>query len=149
MSQAILSWKQISIVTNHFLVIQLSVSGQILWAAANTCVKISILSLYTVIFPGRKFHIICYGVMLVTTLYLISVICEAFLFCSPVEYNWDKTIAGTCDVSGQSVAFEAAGSINLVIDAFIVALPMPKLFGLQMALSRKLSVASMFSLGAM
>ncbi|KAL2289918.1 hypothetical protein FJTKL_01197 [Diaporthe vaccinii] len=72
----------------------------------------------------------------------------AFLFCTPVQYNWDKSIMGTCDIPGQSDAFKAAGSINLVIDAIVVGLPMPKLFGLHMLLSRKLSLASMFSLGA-
>lgn len=87
--------------------------------------------------------------MLVTFAYLISVICEAFVFCTPVQFNWDKSITGTCDVSGQLNAFKAAGSINLVIDAIVVGLPMPKLFGLHMLLSRKLSLASMFSLGAM
>ncbi|ROW16455.1 hypothetical protein VPNG_02754 [Cytospora leucostoma] len=65
-----------------------------------------------------------------------------------LKYNWDQSIAGTCNVRGQSVAYEAAGSINLVIDAFVVGLPMPKLFGLQMVLSKKLGLASMFSLGA-
>ncbi|KAJ0120497.1 hypothetical protein J7T55_015226 [Diaporthe amygdali] len=142
----------IDILTEHpekfVIYLKVSISGQILWAAANTCVKISILSLYTELFPGRKFHIICYGVMLVTVMYLISVICEAFLFCTPVQYNWDKSLAGTCDVPGQSEAYKAAGSINLVIDAIVVGLPMPKLFGLHMLLSRKLSLASMFSLGA-
>lgn len=132
----------------HF--IQVSISGQILWAAANTCVKLSILSLYTVLFPGRRFHVVCYGVMLVSAMYLVSVVCGAFVFCAPVRYNWDKSVAGgTCDVARQGVGFEVAGSINLVIDAFIVVLPMPKLLGLHMLLSKKMSLASMFSLGAM
>lgn len=133
--------------TDRSLKMQILIPAQILWAASNTLLKFSILSLYTVLFPGKKFHVICYSAMAVTALYFISVACTAFVFCTPVRYNWDKLIKGTCNFDGQSIAFQVSGSINLVIDAVVVALPMPKLFGLQMKLARKLSLASMFSLG--
>ncbi|KAI9148431.1 Satratoxin biosynthesis SC4 cluster protein [Paramyrothecium foliicola] len=126
--------------------LKLFVPAQLLWAAADTCVKFSILSLYTTIFPGKKFAYICYGTMGLNTAYFVSVLLETFLLCKPVQYSWDKSIpGGKCE--GENLAYLIAGITNLVIDAFIVALPMPLLFRLQMSLSRKLSIAGMFSLG--
>ncbi|KAI1352215.1 hypothetical protein F5Y01DRAFT_304100 [Xylaria sp. FL0043] len=120
--------------------------GQLLWAAANTCVKFSILSLYTVLFPTKRFCYICYVTMGISLAYFTSVILEAFVLCKPVQYNWDKSIPGEC--TNQHLAFLLAGITNLLIDTLIVVLPMPKLFGLHMSLSRRLSIAGMFGLGA-
>ncbi|KAF2827280.1 hypothetical protein CC86DRAFT_466080 [Ophiobolus disseminans] len=121
-------------------------AGQPVWGAANTCVKISILHLYITIFPSERFRKVCYGTMLVSTLYFLSVLMETFLLCTPVQYNWDKTITGTCSTHSD-VAFILAGTTNLIIDVFVVALPMPTLWRLQMPLERKIGVMAMFSLG--
>ncbi|KAI0424683.1 hypothetical protein F5Y09DRAFT_335560 [Xylaria sp. FL1042] len=126
--------------------LKLATPGIILWAAANTCVKLSILSLYTTLFPSRKFHHVCHGTMVISVAFAIVVFLEAFLLCTPVQFNWDKSIPG--GVCNQSVAFLSSGIINLVIDAFIVILPIPILFKLQMPSAKKLGVAVMFSLGA-
>ncbi|KAI1075918.1 hypothetical protein F5B20DRAFT_558382 [Whalleya microplaca] len=128
------------------LFLQLSTPGQLLWAAANTSVKLSILSLYTVIFPSKRFCHICYGTMAVSVVYFLSVFLEAFVLCKPVAYNWDKTISGG-ECYNQTLAYLIAGSTNLVIDAWVVALPMPMLFGLRVSLLKKFGIASMFSLG--
>ncbi|KUI69419.1 hypothetical protein VM1G_04922 [Cytospora mali] len=126
---------------------RLFVPAQLLWAASNTCVKFSILSLYTTLFPNKRVIQICYATMALTTAYFIMVFLEGFLLCKPVQFNWDKTIAGIC--TGENTAYLVAGVTNLVVDMFIVILPMPLVFRLQMTLSRRISVAGMFSLGAL
>lgn len=85
--------------------------------------------------------------MAVTTAYFIMVFLETFLLCKPVQYNWDKTINGSCE--GENTAYLVAGITNLIIDTFIVVLPMFQVFKLHMSLSRRVSVAAMFSLGAL
>lgn len=122
--------------------------AQLLWGAANTCVKISIVHLYIRIFPGRLFSKFCYGVIILTSCYFLSVLLEAFVLCKPVSYNWDKTIpGGKC--ANENLAFLLAGITNLLIDAIVVILPIPMLWRLQMPLIRKLGVLGMFGLGAM
>ncbi|KAI0198324.1 hypothetical protein F4808DRAFT_462803 [Astrocystis sublimbata] len=123
------------------------VPGEVLWAAANTSVKLSTLSLYTILFPSKKFSRICYGMMGISAAYFLSVFLETFFLCKPIQYNWDKSIPdGQC--SNQNLAYLLAGVTNLVIDAIIVALPMPKLYGLQIPLARRLAIGAMFALGA-
>ncbi|KAI1134209.1 hypothetical protein F5Y05DRAFT_422792 [Hypoxylon sp. FL0543] len=127
-------------------VLDLFLKWQVVWAAANTSVKLSILSLYTVLFPSKRFVYFCYGTITIAMAYFLSVLLEGFLLCTPVAYNWDKTIPGG-ECHHQILAYLIAGSTNLIIDAWVVALPMPMLFGLRMSLLKKLGVASMFSLG--
>lgn len=84
----------------------------------------------------------------ITLAYLTMVIIETFALCKPARYSWDKSIpGGTC--TGENLAYLVAGITNLVIDSIIVTLPMPKLFKLQLSFSKKISVAGMFSLGAL
>ncbi|KAI1277328.1 hypothetical protein F5Y07DRAFT_407791 [Xylaria sp. FL0933] len=84
--------------------------------------------------------------MIISVAFSVVVFLEAFLLCTPVQFNWDKSIPG--GVCNQSVPFLVSGIINLIIDAFVVVLPMPMLFKLQLPLAKKLGVAVMFSLGA-
>lgn len=122
--------------------------GQPTWAASNTCVKFSILHLYMEIFPSKRLRNFCVGTMIVTGLYFVSVLLETFLLCSPVQFNWDKTISGSCNEHSMA-AYIMAGVTNLVIDVFIVVLPMPVLWKLRLPLPKKIAVISMFSLGAL
>jgi hypothetical protein len=85
--------------------------------------------------------------MLVSVLYFLSVLLETFLLCTPVEFNWDKTITtGTCN-KGSNIAFILAGTTNLAIDVFVVLLPMPTIWRLQLPMDRKIGIMAMFSLG--
>ncbi|GKZ29880.1 hypothetical protein AbraIFM66950_006841 [Aspergillus brasiliensis] len=126
---------------------KLFVPAQLLWAAANSCVKASILFLYIDLFPNKVFCRVCYGTLCITAAYFTMVLIEAFALCKPVQYNWDKSIEGQC--TGENVAYLVAGIVNLTIDTFIVILPMPLVFNLQLILSKKVAVAAMFSLGAL
>ncbi|KAH9904450.1 hypothetical protein F4778DRAFT_732478 [Xylariomycetidae sp. FL2044] len=80
--------------------------------------------------------------------YLLSVVLEGFLLCTPVEYNWDKTVVGG-ECYDQSLAYLLVGTTNLVLDATIVLLPMPLVFRLHITSMKKLGFASMCGLGAL
>jgi hypothetical protein len=84
--------------------------------------------------------------MAASAVYFLSVLLETFLLCQPVQFNWDKTISGTCSPN-MLIAYIVAASTNLVIDIVVVVLPMPMLWSLSLPWSKKLAVISMFSLG--
>lgn len=85
--------------------------------------------------------------MLFTALYLVLVLVETFALCRPLQYTWDKTIDGEC--TGEDPVYLIVGIVNSFIDACILVLPMPLVFRLQMTLTKRLSVAVMFSFGAL
>ena len=116
------------------------------WAAANTAVKLSVLDLYIQIFRNKSFRIVSYVLMAVSIGYLIMVILEAFLLCKPFAYSWNKLRKGHC--GDQHKIFLSSGIVNLLIDVTIVILPMPMLWGLQLGLSKKIALTFIFGLGA-
>lgn len=85
--------------------------------------------------------------MIATLLYLLLVFVETFALCRPLQYTWDKTIDGEC--TGEDPVYLIVGIVNCVIDTCILVLPMPLVFRLQMTLAKRLSVAGMFSFGAL
>ncbi|KAI0486179.1 hypothetical protein F4859DRAFT_469347 [Xylaria cf. heliscus] len=128
--------------------LKIFISGELLWCTANTFVKLSILSLYQILFPPKIFIRVCRGMMLLTAAYWTMVFLESFILCKPVQYTWDKSIPnGTC--YNERIAYLVAAIVNLIIDAIIVVLPMPLLFRLQLTLPKRLGVVAMFSLGGL
>jgi hypothetical protein len=127
--------------------LKLFLAGQMLWAAANTAVKISVLDLYIQIFRNRRFRIVSYVMMAVSLGYLIMVILEGFLLCRPVSYTWNKLQIGKC--GNERKVYLSSGIVNLIIDAAIVILPMPMLWGLQLGMAKKVALTVIFGLGAL
>lgn len=123
------------------------VAGQMIWAAANTAVKISILDLYIQIFRNRKFRIVSYVLMGVSVGYLIMVVLEAFFLCKPFAYSWNKLGKGHC--GNDHDVYLSSGIVNLFIDVFIVVLPMPMLWGLQLSMAKKFALTFIFGIGAL
>lgn len=85
--------------------------------------------------------------MLILNLIVFVTIALSFcLICKPIAFRWDWTIkGGSC---GDEKPLDLYASIiNLILDALVVILPMPSLWGLQMPLRRKLGVCCLFGLG--
>ena len=84
--------------------------------------------------------------MTLTALYIVFIIISSLTICQPISYFWDKSQNGHC---GNQVALYLAGGIfNLILDVTVVILPMPMLWGLQMAKKKKAALTGAFGLGA-
>lgn len=139
-----------SLLADHSMAyrLQLYVPTQLLWGASNSCVKLSILDLYTRIFPKPAFRRMCYITMALTICYFLSVFLETFLMCRPFAYSWDRTVpGGSC--ANTNLAYLFSGITNLLIDALVVTLPMPMLWGLHLPISKRIGLAGMFGFGYM
>ena len=119
---------------------------QLVWAAAVTTIRASIILLYMHIFSIRSFRIICYAVQAFNLAFLISTVVATCLICKPIAYNWDYTIPGGFCGNAKAYATYTA-VVNLLLDFTVVMLPMRILWGLQMATRRKVAVSGMFSMG--
>lgn len=103
--------------------IQLQGVSGFLWVSAVTLIRSSVILLYIRIFPARLFRLTCYTIF--TNLFN-PVLPES---CSSCYY----------------VFIELLGPIlNLLLDVTMVVLPMPILWGLQMAVSKKVTLSGMF-----
>ena len=67
--------------------------------------------------------------------------------CSPISQSWAPVPGGYCkDVTVEEIT---SVSVNMVVDAIIVFLPLPPLWGLQMAIRKKIAISCLFSIGLM
>jgi hypothetical protein len=95
---------------------------------ANSLIKMSVLHFYKTVFNSQG-QLMLYGVYTVGTLTMLdwsSTVITAFTICRPFTSNWNEiTIMGTC---GDLLAYYLSiGTVNLIIDFMIIALPLPVL----------------------
>ena len=121
--------------------------GELLWVTSVTLVRASVISLYIRIFQTPAFRTTCFGVQAFNMAYCVVIILACCLICRPFSYNWDRTIKGTC--GDQRSLDLAIAVLNLLLDVTTVVLPMPVLWGLQMATSKKVIVSGILSMGIM
>ncbi|MCJ1403834.1 hypothetical protein MMC11_007057 [Xylographa trunciseda] len=109
--------------------------------------KISIVALYLRIFTSRTARITCYILIFVIVANWISFIFASTFQCSPIAFQWDKTIAGgTC--FNIEAAFKASGAPNIATDAVILVLPIPTVWRLKASWVRKAGLMIVFLTGS-
>lgn len=75
----------------------------------------------------------------------IADIIAALLICHPLAKIWDFMIPGTC--GSQPDFYFSMGVINIITDIFILALPLPYLYHLRLALHKKVLAMGLLSIG--
>jgi hypothetical protein len=109
-------------------------------------IKISILLFYLRIFPGRAFRIATYTILGFVALSSIIVIFLQIFQCTPIAYNWDRSIKGGKCLNVNALTYSHAG-MTIFQDFAILLLPIPELLGLKMEIKKKLGVIFIFQIG--
>ncbi|KAF3032876.1 hypothetical protein E8E12_004343 [Didymella heteroderae] len=123
-------------------------ASQILWAIAIPVVKFSILMQYLRIFGVMAYMRICaWSLMAVSLMWGIMVVVVLLAKCQPLAYNWDKSLNGRC--ANEMLFYKIGTAINVVGDFLILILPMPAIWSLNVRLSKKLQVATVFVIASM
>lgn len=117
----------------------------ILYYVAVVSIKLCILTFYRRIFPVTEIRIWLYIGYGVVGSYAIATLCSATFQCQPIHGFWDKSISSHC-VSGDDILV-VPGSINAVLDAFIIALPLPLLWRLRTTHRQKGILTGIFACG--
>lgn len=109
-------------------------------------IRSSVVTLYIRIFRIQPFRLVCYGVLILNVQVSIAAILAQSLICTPIECRFNYKIP--CRSCGDNALLGFfAGISNILLDIIMVILPMPMLWGLQMAVSKKLMLSGMFALG--
>ncbi|KAK3170138.1 hypothetical protein OEA41_009524 [Lepraria neglecta] len=122
-------------------------ASQIIFAAAITMTKLSLLFFYHRIFPVRKFTIISIITGIVMVGWCIALIFSVIFGCKPVGYFWDKTIQGGHCINENVLSYGITAA-NIATDIIVLVLPIPWLWNLQMRTSKKLALSGIFVLGS-
>ncbi|KAL4931459.1 uncharacterized protein BDV17DRAFT_297185 [Aspergillus undulatus] len=121
---------------------------EVLYLAACALTKISILCFYLRVFPRREFRNLVYVAIGLNVAYIIVFDSITIFQCIPLEgawYRWEMTGEYQCrNINAQGWA---AAIVNMILDIFVMALPLKELYRLNLSWRKKSFVMSMFSLG--
>ncbi|CAL8581168.1 hypothetical protein XPA_006871 [Xanthoria parietina] len=120
---------------------------QILFGCSITATKLSILFFYNRLFPYRTFYMVSLITGIVSILWWMGLMLTAFLHCRPFAYNWDRSIPNGHCVDDNLVGYTIT-SINIVGDLVVLILPIPWLWGMNMAVPKRMAVVGLFVLGS-
>lgn len=127
---------------------QLMFLSPILWVIAVTTIRAAIIFLYVQIFPTRLFRNVCYAALAANVAFGATAVIADCLICQPIRYRWAPSMVhGSCGDQKSLDMYIAI--LNLLQDIVIVVLPIPILWRLQMARSKKMGVIGIFGVGIM
>lgn len=120
--------------------------GEFVYLALAAVIKLSCLLFYRRVFApnnvtlkfvyaGIAFIILVYTTMPSTTIFE----------CTPIRKSWDELTPGHC--YPKKILPYFSGAINVVTDLYVLILPIPVLWSLNLSLNRKLRLVGVFSLG--
>ncbi|KAL8994842.1 MAG: hypothetical protein Q9188_006953 [Gyalolechia gomerana] len=115
-----------------------------MYHTSTTFAKYSILAFYYRIFAILQFRRVLYLIAAVVTCYLIPVNLLCIFQCTPVHSFWDDVGVPRHCVNIDRL-FIASGSLNVVLDFIIFALPIPLLWRLGTSFNQKLVLTAIFT----
>lgn len=109
-------------------------------------IKLSCLLFYRRVFSPTKRTLIFIhaGIAVVTAAY--TALFFAVLFqCVPIEKTWNGRISGHC-IKGKLLPY-FSGTLNIITDIYVLVVPIPCVWGLDMKWTRKIRTLAIFGLG--
>lgn len=138
---------------------QVQTARAILWAVelmyfpALGCVKLSFLFFYRRIFSkgrGLPFRVFTLSVIIMVIIWIVGFFFSYLVACkSHAEYNWTSLTLSNhycLDATKLHLGYSIS---DFLLDAVIIAIPIPLVWQLHMSLLRKLAVLGIFALGAL
>ncbi|KAJ6086021.1 hypothetical protein N7486_010302 [Penicillium sp. IBT 16267x] len=107
------------------------------YSATVGMIKLSVLLIYTRIFPTREFRVAAIILGVITVAWIIAIACISVIQCAPIERAWDTSIPGTC-IDARAL-FIANAVPNIVTDIAIIILPMRAMWKLKATITHRLS----------
>jgi hypothetical protein len=124
--------------------------NEMLYFTQVLMIKLSILAFYLRLFPGMVLrHIIWATIGVTVSLIIIFNLLTAFQ-CRPIAYywkGWDGEMEGHC-LSISALGWANAAS-SILLDAWMLGIPLSQLKRLQLHWKKKIGVALMFGVGVL
>lgn len=133
--EALIPWGKILFVT------------PILYSFACCFPKLVLLSLYLRIFTQKPYRVACYILAGLVIAIAIADVITGFVVCTPIAFMWDKTIPGGHCIN--IPIFYRWGTLpNAITDFFMLILPLPVVYNLQVPKTVKIGLTLTFLTGS-
>ncbi|KAJ5885215.1 hypothetical protein N7495_009725 [Penicillium taxi] len=118
----------------------------IMYAVTLGLLKASMIFLYYKLFGAKKsLRISVYIGLAIVWAWAASTILANLLICRPLAHDWDPSIPGKC--GNRNVLMMVVGTMNMVTDIIIMIIPAPHIWGLKLAVVRRLVLIATFAIG--
>ena len=124
---------------------QVVLAAEVIYTWGIISFKMSALFLLRRIFPGKKFKNALYTVGAFVLALSVTQTFGIIFTCIPVSAIFNPMIKGRC--IDQNNLFLVYGALNIASDVVILALPLPKLWKLNVSTTRKIKLTCVFTLG--
>ncbi|RFU28030.1 hypothetical protein B7463_g8306, partial [Scytalidium lignicola] len=121
---------------------------EILYFSQVALLKLSLLCFYLRIFPGPKIRRLLWTTIIFDLCFGTVFVLAAIFQCRPISYywkNWDGEHQGTC-LNANGLGWSNA-AISILLDVWMLGLPLSQLPALQLHWKKKLGVTMMFVVG--
>ncbi|KAH7027268.1 uncharacterized protein B0I36DRAFT_350830 [Microdochium trichocladiopsis] len=109
--------------------------------------KVSVCCFYLRVFVGRGMRIATCCTIALVSAWAVAHFIAAVFICTPVAGAYDLRLAAIVKCGDQSKFFQSGLSINVVLDAIVIALPLWTIWNLNMRTSDKVGLSIAFSIG--
>lgn len=110
--------------------------------------KTAILAFFLQLFPNEGFRKVCWATVGACAVFFPTFSLFTIFYCTPVSYTWE---GWTGEVQGRCLNYNLFAwiqtSINIVLDTFILLMPLPLLWRLNMGRRKRILLMCMFSVG--
>ncbi|TGJ79027.1 hypothetical protein E0Z10_g9729 [Xylaria hypoxylon] len=133
-------------ITDIHIVQIAAIVGEAAYVLANAFIKVSVLALYSKIFPVQKFRYYLWGVAIFVAGWAMSGSVIAIFQCTSIDYVWRPDARAFC--INFSLRNLVSGIINIVINIFIVAMVIPLVWSQYTTGQEKWLVLFTFAIGS-
>ena len=123
---------------------------EVLYFFQIALLKLTLLFFFLRIFPQRTVKRVLWATIAFVIVWALVFVFVAVFQCRPISHywlSWDKQHDGNC-ININAFAWSNAG-INILLDAWMLVLPLYEVFQLQLTWRKKISVAMMFCVGTL
>lgn len=120
---------------------------EIIYSILITLIKLSVLAVYRSIFPTTFMHRGTCVLGALVMAWWMAVFLVTFLQSRPLNGLWDFSVAATAQYMDSLDLFLGNAIPNIIIDVFILVLPIYEVAKLQMTRVKKTAVLAIFLLG--
>lgn len=123
---------------------------QIFWSLSQVFIKLSVIVLLrNLLGSSQKLHLTTTILLIFTAAWGTASLLVNIFQCWPPQYFWlQGSIEGTC-IPSQTAFYVSIGSLSLVQGIFIVLLPIAVIWRLKLAVSDKIQLTGLFSIGGL
>jgi hypothetical protein len=132
--------------TIHPFLLQVLLVGALMYSAAVTTVKVSIILAYLRLFPNPHFRRFCWANLFVVIAIWFCGIWVVLFQCKPMAGAWDFTLPNRSCIPVVNFFYSAA-AVGIVTDILLCTVPIPFFWKMQLPRRQRIGICLLFGIG--